>query len=63
MTLIQAQTRFIERCNSCHPGHINRVRRAAWKQLATWAHEHGFDTRIVCKDADDMAKLERAAED
>jgi hypothetical protein len=37
MTLIQAQDRFIKRVLNCHPGHSNRVRRAAWAQLFEWA--------------------------
>lgn len=63
MTLIEAQQRFIDRVNRCHTGHFNRVRRAAWKELAAWAERHGYATRAVCQDADDMATLERNADE
>lgn len=62
MTLIQAQERFISRVNGCHPGHLRRVRRAAWSELNSWATKHGYDGRTICIDADDMARLERNAD-
>lgn len=43
--------------------HVRRVRRAAWRVLADWARKHGYDAQIVCRDADDMLKLERAADE
>lgn len=63
MTLLQAQERFIQRVNSCHTEHVRRVRRSAWKQLAAWAVKRGYDAAVVCKDASDMAELERNSED
>ena len=63
MTLTQAQDRYIQRVNHCHPGHYNRVRRSAWSELFSWAKNRGYDAVIVCQDADDVAKLERNAED
>ena len=63
MTLIQAQTKFIERVNSCHPGHRNRVHRSAWVELHKWAEKRGYDSRQVCRDASEMAKLERMSDD
>lgn len=63
MTLIQAQQRYIERVNTCHPGHLRRVERAAWKQLFQWAAKRGLTASVVCKDADDMAVLERSSDD
>ena len=61
MTLTQAQERFITRVNSCQTGHFRRVRRGAWKELTGWAEKHGYDGQTVCRDADDMATLERQA--
>lgn len=63
MTLTLAQERFIKRVNGCHTGHVRRVRRAAWKELSAWASDHGYDPKVVCRDADDMAKLERDADE
>lgn len=63
MTLVQAQERYINRVLSCQTNHIRRVRLAAWKQLAKWAENHGYDGRVVCKDADDVMKLERDCEE
>lgn len=63
MTLIQAQDRYVKRVLACHPGHVRRVRRGAWRELAKWALKHGYDAQIVCRDADDVLKLERAAEE
>ncbi len=62
-TLIQAQDRYIERCTGCHPGHARRVRRAAWKELFCWAEKRGMDGKRICRDADDVLKLEVASED
>lgn len=63
LTLIQAQDRYIQRVMTCKNGHIRRVRRSAWRELATWAKTHGYESKIICKDADDMLKLEQTAED
>lgn len=63
MTLCEAQDRYIARVNTCHPGHKRRVKRSAWKQLSDYARERGYDPKLVCVDADDMAKLEQLAED
>jgi len=63
MTLIQAQQRYIERVNACHPGHFRRVSNAAWRQLRKWADARGLDGAKVCRDADDMATLERNSDD
>jgi hypothetical protein len=63
MTLIQAQERYIERVTTCHAGHQRRVERSARRQLVQWAAKRGFDGRVVWKDADDMARLERSCND
>jgi hypothetical protein len=63
MTLTQAQTRYVERVNNCHPGHFNRVRASAAKELKLWAAKHGYDASVVWKDARDIAELERNSED
>lgn len=63
MTLIQAQERYIARVNSCHPGHQRRVKRSAHSQLSQWAAKRGFDARVICKDADDMARLEHTCDE
>jgi hypothetical protein len=63
LTLIEAQQRYIQRVNGCHPGHLRRVTNSAWKELATWAKAHEHDPAMVCRDADDMAKLERNSEE
>ena len=67
MNMIQAQQRYIDRVNGCHTGHRNRVSRAAWKELAKWAEQHGVadyeQRRAICKDAKDMAELERNADE
>jgi len=63
MTLIQAQERYIQRVNSCHPGHRRRVARAAHRELCQWATKRGFDRSVVYKDADDMARLERSCDE
>jgi hypothetical protein len=63
MTLIQAQQRYIDRVNHCHPGHARRVRNSAWRQLRKWAEVRGLAAITVCKDADDMAVLERNSSD
>lgn len=63
MTLIQAQQQYIDRVNSCHPGHQRRVARAAWSALYKWAEARGMDARAVCKDAADMAALEQASDE
>ena len=63
LTLVQAQDRFIERVLACHTGHVRRVRRAAWHKLAEWARKHGYDATVVCRDADDVLKLEQAADE
>lgn len=63
MTLVQAQDRYIMRVNNCHTGHRNRVRRSAWSELCAWAVKRQYDGVVVCKDADDVAKLERNTED
>lgn len=65
MTLIQAQERFIKRVNDCHPGHYNRVHKAAWKELHRYATRTGASNEIaqqICRDASDIAKLERLAD-
>ena len=40
---------------------------AAWKELAKWAEQHGVadyeQRRAICKDAKDMAELERNADE
>lgn len=63
MTLIQAQERYIQRVNSCHAGHLRRVERAAWRQLSQWAAKRGFDAAVICRDANDMARLERSCDE
>lgn len=63
LTLVQAQDRYVERVLACQTGHVRRVRRGAWRELAEWAHAHGYDAKIVCRDADDVLKLEQAAEE
>lgn len=63
MTLIQAQQRYIDRVNSCHPGHARRVARSAWAQLFKWAEAHGMAAAIICRDAADVAALERNSDD
>lgn len=63
LTLVQAQDRYVERVLSCQTGHVRRVRRGAWRELAEWAREHGYDAQIVCRDADDMLKLEQGADE
>lgn len=62
MTLIEAQQVYIDRVNSCHPGHFRRVSRAAWAQLYAWAEKRGMDAYAICKDAKDMAALEQIAD-
>lgn len=63
MTLIQAQERYIQRVNSCHPGHMRRVSRSAHSQLHQWASKRGMDPVAICKDAKDMARLERSCDE
>lgn len=66
MTLIQAQERYIERIQNAHPGHVNRVRRSARKQLGAYLEKQQTPqaTRLLCiKDAEDMLALEQNAED
>ena len=63
ITLIQSQQRYIERIMLCHPGHINRVRRSAAKELKAWAVKHGYDPTVVHRDAKDMLVLELACVD
>ena len=63
MTLIQAQQRYIDRVNGCHPGHARRVARSAWTQLFKWAEARGLDARAACRDAADVATLERNSDD
>lgn len=63
MTLIQAQERYIGRVNSCHAGHRRRVERAAHRQLSQWATKRGFNAAAICRDADDMARLERSCDE
>lgn len=62
-TLIQAQDRYIDRARSCHPGHANRVQRAAHRELFQWAQARGYDGKVVCRDARDMLELELACDD
>lgn len=62
MTLNQAQQRYIDRVNICHPGHARRVSRSAWAQLSKWAQARGMNAQAVCQDAKDMAKLEANAD-
>lgn len=57
MTLVQAQQRYIDRVTTCHPGHINRVRRSARRQLHQWADSRGYQADVICRDAYDMTKL------
>lgn len=66
MTLIQAQDRYIGRINNCHPGHFRRVKRSAWSQLYRWAIKGGADATLagfICRDADQVATLQRNSED
>lgn len=63
MTLIQAQQRYIDRVNGCHPGHARRVANAAWSQLFKWAEARGMDARAICRDAAETAALERNSDD
>lgn len=61
-TQIQAQDRFIERVNGCHPGHRRRVVAAARKELFKWFKQQGTDPTIIHKcvqDALDVANLHR----
>jgi hypothetical protein len=62
-TLIQAQQKYIDRVNGCHPGHQRRVARAAWSELFKWAESRGMDARPVCQDAKDMARLEQECDE
>jgi hypothetical protein len=63
VTLIQAQDRYISRVCACHPGHINRVRRSARRELHQWAAARGFNAEMVCRDASDMANLQSASDE
>lgn len=63
LTLVQAQDRYVARVMACQTGHVRRVRRGAWRELAEWAHAHGYDAKIVCRDADDVLKLEQEADE
>jgi hypothetical protein len=63
MTLIDAQQRYIDRVNGCHPGHQRRVKRSARLQLSRWAERRGFNSAVVVEDADDMARLEANSDD
>lgn len=68
MTLVEAQQRYIEHVNdpSGSPGHLNRRRRGARVQLFAWALKRGHtraEAAQICNDADEMAELERNAED
>lgn len=63
LTLVQAQQRYIDRVNGCQTGHLSRVRRAAYRRLDAWAKAHGFDAKVVWRDAEDMALLERDSEE
>lgn len=68
MTLIEAQQRYIEHVNdpAGHPGHLNRRRRGARVQLFAWALKCGHtraEAAQICDDADDVATLERNAEE
>ena len=58
MTMIQAQQRYMNRVLTCHPGHRNRVRRAAARELHAWAVARGLDPVAVHRDAKDMVTLE-----
>lgn len=62
MNLIQAQQRYIDRVMSANPGHTNRVRSAAARELKAWAIRKGFDPALVHKDAKDMLALEMICE-
>lgn len=68
MTLIEAQQRYIEHVNDPDgsPGHLNRRRRGARRQLYAWALKRGFtgaEAAQVCNDAAAQAELERNAEE
>jgi predicted GNAT superfamily acetyltransferase len=63
MTLIQAQQKYIDRVNGCHPSHQRRVARAAWAELFKWAESRGMDAKTVCNDAKDVAALEQGSEE
>lgn len=67
LTLIQAQERYISRINSCHTGHIRRVRRGARRELRDWLIQNGHTDEAsisqLIKDAQDMAELESLADD
>lgn len=67
MNLIQAQQRYIDRVNACHTGHHRRVARGARKELDSWLAKHGVADEkqrdAICKDARDMAELERNADE
>ncbi|MAF04719.1 MULTISPECIES: hypothetical protein [Herbaspirillum] len=63
LTLIEAQTRYIDRVLAAHPGHVRRVTRSAWSQLFKWAEARSYVGSVICRDADDMLKLEQMADD
>jgi len=66
MNLIQAQQRYIDRVNTCHPGHYKRVQRSASRELYQWLMAQGYgeiSADLLLKDARDIAKLERDSND
>lgn len=63
MTMIQAQQRYIDRVLTCHPGHRNRVRRAATRILCRWASARGYNPAVLLRDAHDMLLLIARADD
>lgn len=66
MTLIQAQERYIERIRNAHPGHVNRVRRSARKQLGAYLEKQGtpqIQRLQLIRDSEEMLSLELNAED
>jgi hypothetical protein len=68
MNLIQAQEAYIEQVNRCvrPKDRASRVRRAAGRRLRAYLERIGVTGELahqVCRDAWDMAELERNAND
>ena len=65
MNMIQAQQRYINRVNSCHQGHRNRVHKSAQSELSMWLKANGYQAmrEQIINDAIDMANLEKNCDD
>lgn len=63
LSLVEAQRRMIERMNGCHPGHRNRVQRAAARELRHYLASIGIvdkaGQQAIVLDAIQVANLER----